>query len=922
MVALVVLGISASRPCGAVMPTREGTVPDAVASAFDQGLFDLSSETSLKTSLVYPTWKVAVIMADYTDQPMTYTNIADWNRALFDTTGSTPTGSVFDYYTWVSGRRIRVIGKVVAFVHLPKPKNDYADMSWGLGTDPTRNSYAAIDQALRLCPSTIDWSEFDRDLNGKVDMVWLLHSGFGGENVVTRQDLWSITSKMSDWPNGYAFETSTMVPGTNTKELVDAFSVLPEISGVHPGQRCEIGVYCHEFGHALGLPDLYERAFGGGTRNVGVGNWSLMSTGAYGTDGQSPQFPSHLGAWPLLYLGWATTVRPTEDGPMALAPIENGGKILDLWFQGEKSAEHFLVENRQRIGFDRNLPDSGLVIYHLNDAQIQAGLPSNQVINGFYSALRVVEGDGRQDMIIGDNHGDSSDPFPGSANVVTWNDETSPNSRSNIGNVTHVGLSNIAIATDSARFQVQVRAPGWQPARNASAPGLSPVVGPGRGMRAGRLPDGSVVAVTSEFVNGHAQIVLRTRNPNHDWQTPFQVSASPGAATEPSLGVLPGGDLCVIWSDSRDGANELYFRSRVLGVWSAERRMTNLTGYSRSPALATDSRGGVHVAWYYTDAGISSVYFMYFPYLIPGAQPRQVSPIGAKPDPPAVATAPDGSSYLVWSDRNLASTSIWYAHFAPDSGARPAKRAIESAGILPGVAAAVDPNGSLYVLWQTGGDGNTIHCQVRNTVTHADTLLIRRGDSIQDFGLTAAPDGSLHIIVEAAINGSSQILYQEMRPGGAWDVGATEVTRGNEPPATRPMVIPDSPGHTTVLYISYGATGGALMERERAATETEPPPPPLIGVPPDPEVAAGLELRIGPNPLPAGAPFHLGWARGAAGQSFEVFDVTGRRVAAVPVPAAAGSITIPASVTRQWNSGVYFVRASSVRARASFVVVR
>src|SRR5438105_5089991 len=347
MVALVVVGLSASRPCGAVMPTRDGSVPVAVSSAFDQGLFDVASEGSLRTNFAFPTWKVPVILTDFADQPMTYTDAADWNRALFDTTGSTPTGFVFTYYAWVSGNRIRVIGKVVALVHLAGSKNDYADSSWGLGSDPTRNTYAAVNEALRKCPSTIDWSEFDRDLNGKVDMVWILHSGFGGENVVTRKDLWSITSKMSDWPNGYAFETNTLVPGTPVKELVDAFSIVPEMSAFHQGQRAEIGVFCHEFGHAPGLPDLYERGFSGSTRNVGVGNWSVMSTGVYGTDGQSPQFPSHLGAWSMVYLGWAATVRPTEDGPMALGPIEKGGKVLDLWFQGEQSSEHCLVENRQ-----------------------------------------------------------------------------------------------------------------------------------------------------------------------------------------------------------------------------------------------------------------------------------------------------------------------------------------------------------------------------------------------------------------------------------------------------------------------------------------------------------------------------------------------------------------------------------------------
>src|SRR5262249_685278 len=229
-------------------------------------------------SLLYPTWKVPVVLADFADQPLTYRNVADWNKALFDTTGATPTGSVFDYYAWVSGNRIRVIGKVVAVVHLSKFKNDYADSSWGLGTDPTRNIYAAVDEALRKCPTTIDWSEFDRDLNGKVDMVWVLHSGLGGENVITRKALGSIQSKVSDWPNGYAFETNTFVPGTQVHELVDAFSIVPEMSAFNLGGRAEIGVFCHEFGHALGLPDLYERGFGGSSRNVGVGNWSLMST--------------------------------------------------------------------------------------------------------------------------------------------------------------------------------------------------------------------------------------------------------------------------------------------------------------------------------------------------------------------------------------------------------------------------------------------------------------------------------------------------------------------------------------------------------------------------------------------------------------------------------------------------------------------
>ena len=59
------------------MPTRDGSVPVAVSSAFDQGLFDVASEGSLRTNFAFPTWKVPVILTDFADQPMTYTDAAD-----------------------------------------------------------------------------------------------------------------------------------------------------------------------------------------------------------------------------------------------------------------------------------------------------------------------------------------------------------------------------------------------------------------------------------------------------------------------------------------------------------------------------------------------------------------------------------------------------------------------------------------------------------------------------------------------------------------------------------------------------------------------------------------------------------------------------------------------------------------------------
>ncbi len=902
------------------MPTRDGTVPEAVSQAYDRGLFQLPPAPGLRTSAVGATWKIPVILVDFTDQPLTYVSTADWERALFDTTGATSTGSVFDYYRWVSGRRIRVLGQVVATVHLDFAKSYYANNAWGLSASVPNNSYGVVDHALRKCASQVDWSEFDRDLDGYVDMLWVVHSGLGGENVVTRQDLWSITSRLSQWTGGSVYRTEDLVPGTNAYERIDAFSILPELSAFHPGNRSEIGVFCHEFGHALGLPDLYDTAPLTGVFNVGPGNWTLMSTGVYGGNGASPEYPVHVGAWPMSFLGWSQPVRPTEDSLWVLPSLEGGGSTLELWFQGEASPEHFLVENRQREGFDRNLPGTGLLVYQVDDVAIRAGLPSNRVIGG-YGGLRVVEGDGGQELMLGQSRGDGADPMPGTTGLTRWDDGTWPNSRSRDGNVTYVGLLDMSSVGDSMRFRVHVRAPGWQPPRRESGPGFLPVLGSGPATHAALLQDSSIVSVTSELIAGRPQVVFRDRRPNHSWDTPLQISQSLGAATEPSVAALPGGDVCVVWSDSRHGANELYYRSRIRGVWTPEQRLTDLQGYSRTPALGADRRGGVHLAWLYQDGAGSRVFFMYFTYLSPFGDPIPVTPADSHADAPALTVAPNGSSYILWPAGSTSPTSLWYSRFAADSGMRvPQQLVVPTIGALPSVNGTVDAAGRLHYVWQVGGIGGAeIHYQSRGATTSEDTLLVRRGESIQDIVLAATPDGGLHLVMEATTAGATQILYKEWRSNGGWDIGTTEVTRASDGTATRPAVLPRRSGAVTVLYIDYSTGAAAFMERDRGLWEQ-----PLTAVPNSgPFTPAGW--RVLPNPLQAGSMLRLRWdgVRPSPAR-LEVFDLGGRRVAAADLRGDRDRwvAEIPGSVTRSWASGVYFARLGGEAAHARIVVLR
>ena len=918
LVVTAALALAAS-PAKAVMPTRTGTVPAPVSRAFERGLFDQGAVPGLRTSVAGPNWKVPVILVDFPNQPLTYDSVATWERALFDTTGAIATGSVFDYYRWVSGNRLRVTGKVVATIHLDNPKEYYANNSWGLSSSTPQNSYGVIDEALRKSSPTIDWSEFDQDLDGYVDMVWVLHSGMGGENIVTRQDLWSITSRMTQWTGGSVFQTSDLVPGTGAHERIDAFSILPELSPFHPGAHAEIGVFCHEFGHALGLPDLYDTAPLNGVFNAGPGYWSLMSTGVYGGDGVSPQYPVHVGAWAATYLGWSPIVRPTEDSTMVLGPLERGAPVLELWFQGEDHSEHFLLENRQREGFDRNLPGEGLVVYQVDDVAIHSGIPSNHVNSSFYSGLRLVEGDGGRELMTGLSRGDAWDPLPGASHLTRWDDDTHPSTRSILGNVTHVALENIQTLGDSMGFRVRVRPRGWLPAQVRSGPSYLPIVGGGPAARAAMQADSGLVAVSSEIVGGRPQVVMRSRRSDRTWELPVQVSQSPGSATEPSIAALPGGDVCVVWSDTRHGANELYFRSRVLGVWSPERRLTQLNGHSRNPNLGADRFGGVHLAWLYNEGSAVYVYFMYFPYLSPSADPLPVTRFSNRPDPPALAVAPDGSSYLAWPDRSTTPTSILYAHFSPDSGLGAANRLTPNLqGTLSTLNAAVDRNGALHYIWQVSGSGGSeIRYQTRGATTSEDTVIVQRGESVQSLGLAVAHDGGIHVVMEATTGGITQILYKEWRADGGWDVGATEVSRTSDGVATLPSVLPRRAGTVTVLYTGYPGGAGAFMERDRNLWQQ-----PLTAVAGTPEPGPTL-WSVVPNPVRAGQRLRL---RGGADgpRLLEIFDLEGRRVAAAESrrDPTGWMVEIPAQVTRDWRSGVYFARVRGANDRARVVVLR
>ncbi len=920
-------------PASAVMPSPTGTVPPEISQGFDAGLFRLPPRgDGLTTSAVQSVWNVPIVMVSFNDQPLGTTIYGGatpgqfFNRALFDTTGTTATGSVFDYYRWVSGNRIRVVGKVVATISLPSSKNYYARDNWGLGLSAPQNIYGFVRTALQYADSSVDWRPFDQDHDGYVDMVWVMHSGLPGEATVARDNLWSLTSRLTSWPSGERFPTSTPVPGAPAlRILIDRFSILPEMSAVRPGQPSEIGVYCHEFGHALGLPDLYDTSTFGGTRNAGTGNWNLMATGGYGTDGQSPEYPSHIGAWSMLFLGWRQAVRPAADTVLVQQGIAQGDPLVEFWFQGESNPEHFLIENRQREGFDRNLPSEGLLMYQLDETVIALNLSANRINAGASPGLRLVEADGFYDIAVGRNRGDDHDPFPGFFNRTEIDDDTSPSTRTFRGAVTNLAVRDITLIGDAVRYQLQVRAPGWVPPVTVSSGSFSPIWPSSAANRAVLLADQSLAMVTNEPRAGRPQVLLRSRPHDGAWSAPLQVTDGPAPATDPTLAALPGGnDLVLVWSDARHGAGELYYRSRVGGVWTSERRLTDLPGDSRYPSVAVDRFGRIHLAWLYTQGASPQVRFMSFTYFSPYGTPFTVTKPTDLPEAPVVAAGLDGSSSILWSDRATPSATVWIAKYTPTGGIGPKEQIAQNSFAQSAVDATVDVEGALHVVWQVSGPGiNQIHYQRRwpGDVLPApfDTVIVSRGESVQNPTLRADPSASLHLVFIANNGGVQQVRYKRWQPNRGWDYASTEVTLPADGPMARPVVVPASAGELSVLYLGFPGGATTQLERRRWLESS------AVAVPGPIHPLAALAFHLGPNPLRSGTALVLRSTvdPGSPGQFVDLFDIAGRHVVSVQLSPRGDEAfaEVPGDATRGWHSGVYFARLRGRDLRATRLVV-
>jgi M6 family metalloprotease-like protein len=409
-----------------------------------EAILQKKSDQALKVVPPFASANIPVILINYSDRSTSHTD-SEFNTLLFGTGNN----SMKDFYEENSYGIFSVSagpGGIVDWVTASNT-HDYYGANDGIGND-LRPGHL-VREAVIAADSSFNFAPYDQDSDCFVDVVNIIHQGSGEEAGGPATDIWSHRWDLNGafsagYSDGGQYTTNDSCPsGGNI--IVNDYVIQPETFG---GGLHTVGVFAHEYGHALGLPDLYDID---GT-SEGIGYWSLMASGSWNAVSIPGDRPAHMDAWSKFFLDW---VNPTAvSGTLTNESITEAASAADVYklLNGTpNSGEYFLVENRQQTGFDAGLPGSGLLIWHIGGDTINSctfflnNVNTNECISppcpSNHFGVTLVQADNNWDLENNTNRGDSGDPY---ASPAMFTAASSPDSDRHSGIPSGVTVTNIS----------------------------------------------------------------------------------------------------------------------------------------------------------------------------------------------------------------------------------------------------------------------------------------------------------------------------------------------------------------------------------------------------------------------------------------------------------------------------------------------
>ncbi len=352
-------------------------VPDFSPAHYNKMLYTKTGITQrVRKDLVGPDGRAGIDISRYTMKNM----YEEMSKGAYTVDGAaTPWVTVPHSEAWYGASRCFLNAEGEWEAPIPQAMNGHPDNPGGAATLATD----AVDALVAAQPD-FPWEDYDvedqgdadgdgnvLEPDGVVDHLVLVHAGEDKSGGGGAEGVYAIWAHSSTVTAGYP------VPGTDVE--VSNYIVQPEDSGV--------GVFAHEYGHDLGLPDLYDTS-GAGESDVEF--WDLMSSGSH----SGPIFqsmPTHMGIWDKWVLGWAdpliiepgSKVRNVKLGQTSRTPrgTQDGIKI-NLPNKVVTLADPHSGESMWYTGADQNWADVRLTRTFAvpNNADARFNLWNNYVI--------------------------------------------------------------------------------------------------------------------------------------------------------------------------------------------------------------------------------------------------------------------------------------------------------------------------------------------------------------------------------------------------------------------------------------------------------------------------------------------------------------------------------------------------------------
>ncbi len=307
---------------------------------------NLSQVSLLNTTLsVTGTKKVLCVLIGFQDRAFSKTQ---WQlNNLMNQSGYNSTGSVKDFYLENSYGQLNldvtVVGPYVADFNMA-----FYGANNTAGDDS--NPQALIVEALQKANPSVNYADFDNDGDGKVDGVHVIFAGFDEAAGASPNSIWSHRWSI----NGITLDG----------KLITDYSCSSELRSYYGSTICGIGTACHEMGHVFGAGDFYDIDYESNGEYLGTGEWDLMAHG--GWNGSSDK-PAHFNPYSKAQtFQWATVQNITSDNVISLYPANSSANSF-YKFNTTTIGEYYLLENRQKLGFDAGLPGDGLLVYHVHN---------------------------------------------------------------------------------------------------------------------------------------------------------------------------------------------------------------------------------------------------------------------------------------------------------------------------------------------------------------------------------------------------------------------------------------------------------------------------------------------------------------------------------------------------------------------------